>query len=153
VRDSDAADGAPVAGNLDRGGGRGLGADAFEHRVGSVAAGQFAHALECLITVFGDDVGGAELTGEVGAGGVVAQDDDLGGAQPLGGDHTAQSDGAVADDGDRFGMTLGRQRHPRPPQEGQSPVPSPRRAGLHRPGRWRRQRRAQTSSCLQRRRS
>ena len=75
-------------------------ADALEHRVGAEAAGQLLDALDRLLAALADDVGGAELAGERDPVGVAAQDDDLLGAEALGGDHAAQADGAVADDGD-----------------------------------------------------
>ena len=78
---------------------RRLGADALEHGVGAVAAGQFQDAFDTFLAALGDDVGGAELAAQIGAVGVPAHQDDLLGAQPLRGQHAAQSDGAVADDG------------------------------------------------------
>ena len=62
-------------------------ADALEHGVGAVAAGQLADLLDALLAALGDDVGGAELEAQVGAGLVPAHEDDLLGAQPLGGEH------------------------------------------------------------------
>ena len=53
------------------------------------------------VVAFGDDVGGTELAAEVGTGLVAAHQDDPLGAEPLGGQHRAQADGAVADHGDR----------------------------------------------------
>ena len=50
----------------------------------------------------GDDVGGAELEAEVGAGLVAAHEDDLAGLEELGRDHRAQAHGTVTDDGDRL---------------------------------------------------
>jgi hypothetical protein len=43
--------------------------------------------------------GGAELARERDPLGVAAEDDDLLCVEPLGGDHAAEADGAVADDG------------------------------------------------------
>ena len=65
----------------------------------AVAAGQFQHAFDALLAALGDDVGGAELAAQVGALLVPAHQDDLLGAEPLGRQHAAQSDGAVSDDG------------------------------------------------------
>ena len=67
----------------------------------TVAAGQFADLRHRLVAAFGHDVGGAEVAAQVGAVGVAAVEDDLLGAEPLGGQHRAQSDRAVADDGHR----------------------------------------------------
>jgi len=50
----------------------------------------------------GDDVGGAELEAEVGAGLVAAHEDDVAGPEELGRDHRAQAHGTVTDDGDRL---------------------------------------------------
>ena len=101
MRHADAPDRAAGAGDLDRGVDRLLGADAFEHRVHAEAAGQLADALDGLLAALADDVGGAELARERDPVGVAAHDDDLLGAEALGGDDAAQADGAVADDGDR----------------------------------------------------
>ena len=73
-------------------------ADAFEDGVGAEAAGELAHALDRLVAALADDVGRAELARERDAVGVAAQHDDLLGAEPAGGDHAAEADGAVADD-------------------------------------------------------
>ena len=76
-------------------------ADALEHRVGAVAPGELAHLRDALLAALGDDVGGAELQAQVGAGLVPAHQDDLLGAQPLGREHRQQADRAVADHRDR----------------------------------------------------
>ena len=58
---ADAADGAAGARDLER---RGHGlpvADALEHRVGALAAGELPYALDRLVAALADDVGGAEL--------------------------------------------------------------------------------------------
>ena len=69
--------------------------------MGAVAAGELADRVDALVAALGDDVGGAELAAEVGAVRVAAHQDDPLGAEPLGGQHGAQADGAVADHGDR----------------------------------------------------
>ena len=74
-------------------------ADALEDGVGAEAAGQLAHALDRLLAALADDVGRAELSRQRDPVGMAAEEDDLLGAEPLGGDHAAQADGAVADDG------------------------------------------------------
>lgn len=63
------------------------------------AAGELADVLDGLLAALGDDVGGAELARERDAVLVAAHDDDLLGPEALGGDHTAQADGAVAHHG------------------------------------------------------
>jgi hypothetical protein len=78
-----------------------LDADALEQRVGTEAAGQLADAIDRLVAAFADDVGGAELVPERNALGVVAEQDDLLGAESLCGDHAAKANGAVADDRNR----------------------------------------------------
>ena len=45
-----------------------LEADALEHGVGAVAAGQLAHALDGLVAALADDVGGAELAARARCG-------------------------------------------------------------------------------------
>ena len=62
-----------------------------------MAIGQLPHPLDRLLPPLGDDRVGAQLAGEVGSVPVVAEDDDPLGAEPLGGDHAAESDGPVAD--------------------------------------------------------
>ena len=57
---ADDADGLLVGGHV---------ADGFEHDVGAVAAGELADLGDSFVASFGDDVGGAELAAEVGAGG------------------------------------------------------------------------------------
>jgi hypothetical protein len=96
--DTDAADGAAGAGDADGGLHRRAVADALQHRVDALAAGEFVDALDRVLAALGDDVGGAVLAGERDAVGVAAHDDDLLGAEALGGDHRARADGAVADD-------------------------------------------------------
>ena len=76
-------------------------ADALQHGVGAVAAGQLPDLRDALLAALGDDVGGAELATQVGAGLVPAHQDDLLGAEPLGRQHRAQPDRAVADHGHR----------------------------------------------------
>jgi hypothetical protein len=53
-----------------------------------------------IVTAFGDDVGGAELAGQLLSWLVSAHGDDPRGAHPGSGQHTEQPDGAVTDDGD-----------------------------------------------------
>src|SRR3954451_20116088 len=101
VRHADATDAAAGTRDLDRGQRRRLGANALEDAVGTGAAGELADALDRLVAALRDDVGGPELAGKVGAVPVAAHDDDLLGAQALGGDDSAQADRAVTDDSDR----------------------------------------------------
>jgi hypothetical protein len=72
--------------------------DAPWPRVDALAAGEFADAFDCLLATLGDDVGGAEVAGQRDSVVVAAHDDDLLGAEALGGENRAQADGAVADD-------------------------------------------------------
>lgn len=74
-------------------------ADAFEDGVGAEPAGELAHALDRLVAAFAYDVGCAELTRQGDPVGVAAEDDNLLSAEAPGGDHAAQADGAVTDDG------------------------------------------------------
>ncbi len=73
------------------------GADAVEHGVGALAAGELAHTFGAFLATFGDDLGGTEVAAEVGAVLVAAHEDDLLGAEQLGGDDRGQADRAVAD--------------------------------------------------------
>ena len=79
-----------------------LEADGLEHGVDAEAVGELAHALDRLVAALADDVGRAELSRQRYPGRVAAKDDDLLGAEAPGGDHAAQADGAVTDDGDRL---------------------------------------------------
>ena len=84
---------------IGRGGGDGLGgADALQGGVGADAVGEVQHRLVGRVAAFFDDVGGAELQGELLAVGVAAEGDDPLGAQPLGGQDGGQADRPVADD-------------------------------------------------------
>jgi hypothetical protein len=42
-----------------------LGADALQHRVRTDPVGQVQHPRDALVTALGDDVGGAELGGDL----------------------------------------------------------------------------------------
>jgi hypothetical protein len=57
---------------------------------------------DALLAAFGDDVGGAEVTGKPLAGLVTAHHDDPLGAELAGGEHPEQADGTVTDHGDRL---------------------------------------------------
>ena len=72
---------------------------------------QLANALDRLVAALAHDVGGAELLAERDPVGVLPQQDDPLGPEPLRGDHTAQAYGAVADDRDGLaGADLRRER-------------------------------------------
>jgi hypothetical protein len=97
VRDPDDADSGAGPGNGE-GGGDGLGgADAFERGVDANASGEVEHRLAGILTAPFDDVGGAELTGDVLALRVAAQGDDALCAKPPGRQHSAQANGAIPD--------------------------------------------------------
>ena len=84
------------------------GADALQDGVGADAVGQVLDAGDAFLAALGDDVGGAELQGELLPGLVAAHGDDPLGAQFLRGDDAAQADRAVTDDhGGRAGLDLG----------------------------------------------
>jgi hypothetical protein len=74
--------------------------DALEHGVRAEAVGELADALDRLVAALADDVGHTKLLRECDPVSVTAEDDDPLGAEPAGGDHAAQADSAVADDGD-----------------------------------------------------
>jgi len=65
-----------------------------------VAAGELAHLRDAFLAALGNDVGGAELVAQVGAGLVTAHQDNLLRAETLGREHCHQPDGAVTDHGD-----------------------------------------------------
>ena len=104
MRDSDAPDRAAGADDAHRRRHRLLGADTFENGLGAEALGELADASDTLLAALANDVGGAELPGERNALLVTTHDDDLLGAEPLGGEDTAQPDRAVADDRDRAAL-------------------------------------------------
>ena len=97
---ADATDRTARAGDAERGIDRLLETDALEHGVRAEAAGQLSHALDRLLAALADDVGRAELLRQCDPVRVAAEQDDLLGAEALRGDHAAEADGAVADDGD-----------------------------------------------------
>ena len=100
VGDADVAD---VAAGADRSDGlqhRFAGADGLDDRVHAQPVGEVLDAGDAVVAAFFDDVGGAELAGELLAGLVAAHDDDPLGAELSGGEHTEETDGAVTDDGD-----------------------------------------------------
>ena len=68
LRDADAADHAAGADDADGLLVGGHVADRFEDDVGAVAAGEFADLGDAFLAALGDDVGGAELAAQVGAG-------------------------------------------------------------------------------------
>ena len=76
-----------------------------------------------LVAAHLDDVGGAELAGDLLARRVARHGDDPLGAHPRGGEDAAQADGAVADDHDGVALAARRRRPPRA-----SRCPSRRRA-------------------------
>ena len=62
--------------------------------------GEVLDAGDAVVAALFDDVGGAELAGQLLAGLVAAHDDDPLGAELAGGEHAEEADGAVTDDGD-----------------------------------------------------
>ncbi len=81
------------------------GSDALQGGVGARTVGQVLDPGHGVVAAFGDDVGGAELAGELLAWTVGALGDD-----PLGADggRGQDADGAVADDGDgHVGLHVG----------------------------------------------
>ena len=101
VRNADPADDGAGLGDGERGVGRLLGADAFEHRVSAVAVGQVLELLDGFVAAGGDDVGRAPLAGELVARlGLAAEHDDALGAEHPGRQDAGQTDCAVTDDSD-----------------------------------------------------
>lgn len=68
--------------DTDRGEHRLFEADAFEHGVNAIAAGELAHALNRLVAAFTNYIGCAELSSERDPVGMPAENDDLLGAEP-----------------------------------------------------------------------
>jgi hypothetical protein len=67
----------------------------------SVPTGELPDLLDTFLTPFGHHLGGTELESEIGTLLVPSHQDGLLGAEPFGGQHRAQADGAVANYGDR----------------------------------------------------
>src|SRR3954447_4178041 len=100
VGDPDVADVPTGAGGADGLHHRLLGADGLDDRVRAQAVGELLDLGYSLVAAGGDDVGRAELPGQLLPGLVPAEGDDPLGTQLLGGEHAEQADGAVTDDGD-----------------------------------------------------
>ena len=98
VRHADVADRRAGPGDGDGGVHRLAGADALQHGVGADAAGELADRGLTLLAALGDDVGGAELLGDLLARRVPRHGDHPLGAHPGRGEHAGQADRAVADD-------------------------------------------------------
>jgi hypothetical protein len=105
MRNADATDCATRTRDADSRAHRLFEADALEDRVDAETAGDLAHALHCGIAAFAYGVGRAELSGERDPVGMAAEHDDLLGAEALRGDHTAQTDSPVADNGNFLSWT------------------------------------------------
>ena len=108
VGDADEADVAAGPAGADGLQHRFLGADGLDDRVGAEAACEVLDAGDALVAASFDDVGGAEVEGQLLAVGVAAHGDDPLGAELAGGEDAEEADGAVADDGDGLaGADLG----------------------------------------------
>src|SRR5439155_2170391 len=83
--DTHAADGATGQSDADRGKHGLVGAYALEDGVDPCAAGQVAHALDCLLAALAHDVRCAEISRQRDAIRMAAQEDDLLGTQAAGG--------------------------------------------------------------------
>jgi hypothetical protein len=71
-----------------------LESDALEDGMRADAAGQLANALDRLVAALTNNISRAELLSERDPSRIVAEEDDLVGAQPLRSDHAAESLGA-----------------------------------------------------------
>src|SRR5213078_3538886 len=96
--DSDAPNCAAGTCDLQRGVESLLESDALEDGVRAEAVGELANALDRLVAALTNDVSSAELLPERDPSRIVAEEDDLVGAQPLRSDHAAETHCAVADD-------------------------------------------------------
>src|SRR5829696_5750922 len=75
-------------------------ANALEDGIDAETARELAHPLHSCLTALADDVGRTELVRQRDPIGMTAEQDDLRGAEPLGGDHSAEPDCTVAHDSD-----------------------------------------------------
>ena len=106
---ADTADGATRTCDLEGRDGRLVVTDALEDGVGSQAVGELADPLDRLVASFADDVRRPELLRQRGPTGMPAEDDDPLRAEAPCGNHSAQPNCAVADDGHRLpGADAGR---------------------------------------------
>ena len=96
--DSHAANCAAGTGELQRRIESLLKSDALEDGVRAEAVGELANALDRLVAALTNDVSSPELLAERDPSRIVAEEDDLVGAQPLRSDHAAETHRAVADD-------------------------------------------------------
>src|SRR4051794_27017933 len=76
-----------------------LRADRLNDAVRAETAGDLLEPFDARVAAFGDDVGGAEVAGQLLAGLVAAHRDDALRAELLGGQHAAQAHSAVTHDG------------------------------------------------------
>jgi hypothetical protein len=77
-------------------------ADTLENGIDSKAISQLANSPDRLLASLAPDVGRSELSGECDSVGMTSEDDDLLGAQPLGGDHSAKTHRTVSHDRHRL---------------------------------------------------
>ena len=88
-------------------------ADALQHRVGAEPAGQLPDALDRLLAALLDDLVAPNSRPSAVRVAVAAEQDHPLGAEPLGGDHAAEPDRAVADHGHRLARPDPRRDAPR----------------------------------------
>ena len=111
MRQAHAADHATTTDQTDRRVEGLLGAHAFEHSVGTIAAGHPQHLVDGGLIALGHDISRTEFAGERRAILVTAHGNNARGTTHLGGNHTAQADCTIAHDhGCVTGLDLGRNR-------------------------------------------
>src|SRR5205807_1771379 len=76
-----------------------LKADALEDGVDSEAVGEIAHTRDRLVASLADNISCAKLSRQCDPIGMTPQNDDLLGTKSPGGNHAAQADGTVSDNG------------------------------------------------------
>jgi hypothetical protein len=76
-----------------------LAADSLDDRIGTQTAGEVFDVGDAVVASFGDDVGGAEVQGQLLPGFVPAHGDDPLGTELPGRQDAEQAHGAVADHG------------------------------------------------------
>src|SRR6185437_10538982 len=100
LRDADASNGATAASDLQSRDRRLFEPHALENGMRSKAVGELVDEFDGRVASLAHDICRPELFGQRGSTGMATEDDDSLRAEPPCGDHSAQPDGPIADDGD-----------------------------------------------------